>query len=340
LGIAGITLYLVFPAVVKVVGAWPKLATLAPAWLVLAAAAEVASFACNFDLQRIVLRTRGWFSVVAAGLVGNAVTNLFPGGDAAGAAVQFRMLSQAGLHADDAAGGLAAASLLNVAGLFALPVFALPAVLGGTRVSPSLLHAALLGLAGFLLLAVGGTVLMTTNRPLAAVGRWAQWLWNHLPFRHHMVTGLDRQLLNERDGIRTALGRQWRQAVLLVAGKLGFDYLCLLAVLHATGDDANPALVLLAYAAAQIVALIPLTPGGLGIVEASLTGMLVLAGVKPAQAVLATLAYRLAAYWIPLLAGVAIYPFYRRRYGPIALTGGGSEHPSPGKGTIASSPSA
>ena len=48
----------------------------------------------------------------------------------------------------------------------------------------------------------------------------------------------------------------------------------------------------MAYAAA-IIGMIP-TPGGLGIVEASLTGLLVLAEVNSSQAVLATLTYRIA----------------------------------------------
>ena len=61
------------------------------------------------------------------------------------------------------------------------------------------------------------------------------------------------------------------------AGRLGFDYGCLLAALCATGASPQPSMVLLAYAAAGIVALLPLTPGGLGIVEASLSGLLVLA---------------------------------------------------------------
>ena len=40
--------------------------------------------------------------------------------------------------------------------------------------------------------------------------------------------------------------------------------------------------------------MIPVTPGGLGLVEASLTGLLVLAEVNSSQAVLATLTYRIA----------------------------------------------
>ena len=115
------------------------------------------------------------------------------------------------------------------------------------------------------------------------------------------------------------LGRDWRRAVLLVGGRLGFDYLCLLCALRATGSDPNPSLVLLAYAAAQILALVPITPGGLGIVEASLTGLLVLAGVSSGKAVVATLAYRLASYWLPLLAGGIAYLLYRRRYGSVQI---------------------
>ena len=60
--------------------------------------------------------------------------------------------------------------------------------------------------------------------------------------------------------------------------------------------------------------MIPITPGGLGIVEASLTGLLVLSEVNSSQAVLATLTYRLASYWLPLLAGPIAYALFRIRY--------------------------
>ena len=102
---------------------------------------------------------------------------------------------------------------------------------------------------------------------------------------------------------------------MLTAGRLGFDYGCLLAALRATGAEPQPSLVLLAYSAAGIIALFPVTPGGLGIVEASLSGLLILAGVRAGYAVLATLAYRIASYWVPLLAGPPAYLLFRHRYG-------------------------
>jgi hypothetical protein len=101
---------------------------------------------------------------------------------------------------------------------------------------------------------------------------------------------------------------------MLLAGRLGFDYLCLLFAVRATGSHPRPSLVLVAYAVAGVIGLVPLTPGGLGIIEASLSALLVLAGVNVGDALLATLTYRLASYWLPLLAGPVAYGLFRRHY--------------------------
>src|SRR5262245_46833524 len=167
IGITGLALYVVLPSLTRVIAEWPQLSKLSPVWLIGSLLAEAASFTCAYALQRLVLRTKKWLAVVAAGLAGNAVSNVLPAGDAAGAAVQYRMLATAGIDTDNAVEGMTAASLLGVGGLLALPVFTLPAILGGAPVSPGLVHTALLGLAGFGLYVSGGVVVMTTDRPLA-----------------------------------------------------------------------------------------------------------------------------------------------------------------------------
>jgi uncharacterized protein (TIRG00374 family) len=313
--IGGIGLYLVFPSITEVIGSWPRLTSLNPIWFALAVVAEVGMFLCTFALQRMALRTRDWFPVVTAQLSGNAVTKIVPAGAAAGAAVQFRMLATAGIDVDVAVGGLTAFSLLAIGGLLALPIFTLPAILFGSPVSGGLEHAAFLGIAGFVLFAAFGAAILTTDRPLRLAGSVVQRARNRM-FRHRPpMTGLDERLLRQRDAIKSILGRKWPRALLLTAGRLFLDYLCLLSALRATGAHARPSLVLLAYAVAGIIALIPITPGGLGIVEASLSGLLILAGVKGSDAFLATLAYRLASYWIPLLAGPFAYFAFWKRYG-------------------------
>jgi uncharacterized membrane protein YbhN (UPF0104 family) len=155
-----------------------------------------------------------------------------------------------------------------------------------------------------------------------------QWILNRIHRRKTASADLSARLLFERDLVRKDLGRNWRTALLFVAGRIGLDYLCLLSALYATGAKPNPPLVLLAYAATAVVALIPLTPGGLGIVEASLSGLLILAGVKPSRAVLATLAYRLASYWLPIMGGAVSYYLFRRRYGKSKVSLSDSPEPA------------
>jgi uncharacterized protein (TIRG00374 family) len=81
------------------------------------------------------------------------------------------------------------------------------------------------------------------------------------------------------------------------------DYLSLvmLVALHARP---RLSLVLLAFTASKVLGMVPLTPGGLGVVEAGLTGLLTLAGILARQALLATLAYRLVSYWLSLRTGL------------------------------------
>jgi hypothetical protein len=313
--IAGVALYLVAPKVTAVFTSFPQLASVDFIWLGAALVAQAAHFGCTFALQRIALRTKAWFPVVTAQLAGNAISLIMPGGAAAGAAVQFRMLATSGMDAGEAVGGLTAFSLLGVAGLLALPVFALPAVLFGTPINHSLFDAALLGIVGFVFFAGFSAAVLLSDRPLRLLGQAIQWVRNRIILRHRPpLTGLERQLLTQRDLIRGVLGQQWWKAVLLSAGRLVFDFLCLLCALRAVGSKPSPALVLIAYAVTGIIGMIPITPGGLGIVEASLSGFLVLAGVNSGDAVLATLAYRLASYWLPLFSGPVAYAIFKRRY--------------------------
>jgi uncharacterized protein (TIRG00374 family) len=322
--VAGIAIYLVFPAITEVFASWPRLSTLDPWWLIAAIAAEVAHFACTFALQRLALRTKAWFPVITSTLAGNAITLIMPGGAAVGAAVQFRMLATSGMDTTETVGGLASFSLLGVGGLLALPVFALPIILIGAPVDRGLEHAAFLGAAGFVAFAAFGAVVLTYDAPLRWAGRAAQHVANWVRRKRPPLEGLDATLLAQRNQIRAALGQQWWQALLLSAGRLAFDYLCLLFALRATGSHPRPSLILVAYAVAGIVGMIPLTPGGLGIVEASLTGLLVLAEVNSSQALLATLTYRIASYWVPLLAGPVAYGLFEIRY----RKRGGSREPA------------
>jgi len=81
------------------------------------------------------------------------------------------------------------------------------------------------------------------------------------------------------------------------------------------GADPRPSIVLLAFVTAKLLTLLSITPDGLGFVEAGLVGTLTVAGVAAADALAATLLYRIVSYWLPLPAGGIAYLLFRRRYG-------------------------
>jgi len=215
LAVTGVSLYLVFPSVVEVFGSWRNIRQLAPGWLALMAALQVAVLGCLWGLQRVAIHLRRWRPVITSQLAGNALSKVAPGGGAMGAALQYRMLLQAGVAPAQAASGLTAANLLVFGFVLGLPVLAVPALVRG---------------------------------------------------------GVNRDLL----------------------------------------EAAVLALVLLAFCGAQVLGQIPVTPGGLGFVEAGLTAMLTLAGVSAGDAVLATFAYRLFSYWLQLPFGLLGLALHRR----------------------------
>src|SRR6266542_1902247 len=89
-------------------------------------------------LDRIALRSSAWFPIVAAQLSGNLVGRVLPGGGVTAAAFSSSMLRRAGVETGEAAAAFGASTLLQIATALALPVLALPAILGGVPISHSL----------------------------------------------------------------------------------------------------------------------------------------------------------------------------------------------------------
>jgi uncharacterized protein (TIRG00374 family) len=251
--------------------------------------------------------------VIASQLAGNALAKIAPGGGAVGAALQYKMLVQAGIERARAVAGLTAANLLVISVVLALPVLTIPVLIRG-GVDTSLVEAAVVGLVVFAALFAVSALLLATDGPLAWVGQTIQRVRNRLRRGAPPVVALPDRLLHERDRILATLGPRWKRALLATVGRWAFDYGTLLAALAAVGSTPRPALVLLAFCAAQVLAQIPITPGGLGFVEAGLTAMLALAGVSAGAAVLATFVYRLFSYWLPLPVGLGAFGWHARRY--------------------------
>ena len=313
--VAAVVLYGVAPAVLEVLGAYTRIGDVHPGWWIAAVATSAAGNWCMCALQRLVLQRPPWFPTVTSQLAGTAFSKVVPGGAAAAAALQAQMLAQAGVPAATIGTGLTAGGLLLLAALAGMPVLALPAVLLGQHIPDGLRQTAAIGLGVFLVLFAVAALLLFNDRVLRTLARALGALRRLLRRREAAGGELGERVFAERDLLRRRLDGAWAQAIATAAGRWLFDFLCLYSALLAVGARPPPYVVLLAYSAAQLLGQLPLTPGGLGVVEAGLTGTLALAGVAAAPAALAVLAYRLVAYWLPLPVGLVAWVLHRHRYG-------------------------
>ena len=316
LGATAVGLYIVWPSLAAVFSSGPQLRFVNPLWGLPIAAAEILSFACMWALLRLALGVKEWFPIATAQLASNAFSRLVPGGAATGGAMQFDMLNQAGIRPARAATSVTAVSLISTATLLGLPVLSIPVILmTGSPVERNLFRVGTTALVVCLAAVAAGAVLLFAEAPLEWVGRTVERAHNKLLRRRKPLTDTPRRLVDERDLIRRVLGTGWWQALLYAAGNWLLDLTALLFALAAVGAQPRASVVLLAYVVAAFLGMIPITPGGLGFVEAGLVGTLGLAGIGTDQALLATLVYRLAAYWMPLPMGAVAYVLHQRRYG-------------------------
>jgi uncharacterized membrane protein YbhN (UPF0104 family) len=105
-----------------------------------------------------------------------------------------------------------------------------------------------------------------------------------------------------------------REPVRYWAGVIGFgvywagDLLALYAGLQAFGIHIGPARLIVAYTTGYMITALPLPAGGAGTTEATMAWTLNVVGVPFAPGLLAAVAYRIFAFWLPLLPALAFLP--------------------------------
>jgi uncharacterized membrane protein YbhN (UPF0104 family) len=102
----------------------------------------------------------------------------------------------------------------------------------------------------------------------------------------------------------------WR--VVGAVGYLAFDVAVLWLILRALGSTPSVAALTLGYSIGYIANSLPI-PAGIGVLDAGLTGALVLYGVSPVHAAAAVIVYHAIAFWVPGLGGLLAYLRLRPR---------------------------
>jgi hypothetical protein len=98
----------------------------------------------------------------------------------------------------------------------------------------------------------------------------------------------------------------WRGLTLGASINTGFDMLTLYFLFMAAGHAVSPGILLTGYGLPLLIGRGSFLPGGVGIVEATMTAIYVSMGVPSHIAVVVILAYRLFSFWMPTLLGFPI----------------------------------
>jgi putative heme transporter len=265
-------------------------------WLVLAGVTvlNVATFAPPW---MVALPGLGFRRALMMSQASTALSLVTPAGAAVGMAGSYAMLRSWGFGAAPVTLAVAVTGIWNqMANLF-FPVAALILLTGVDQSHPALRTAAFIALAVLVVLVAAFVLALSSPRQARRVGDLAARLVTRAlrVFRRSPVAWGGESFARFRSRALGLLRRRWH--VLTIATLVGHltvfvVLLACLRVVGVSGDEISWIQAFAAWSLVRILGAIPLTPGGLGIVEVGLSGALVAFGTSNTEAVAATLLYR------------------------------------------------
>jgi len=267
-------------------------------WVLGAAVLEALSLGPFARLQRWLFRaggvTLGFWSTIWVTLAGNALGTSLPGGPVWSVAWMFRQFRRRGADRPLTAWALFMAGLLSGVVLFLILVVGLWMV--GGRGPLNVLRWPALGVTAGGAVVLAGVLAAARRHQSGAPlkGRLgalvARWSW--------AASGFD-DLVELFARVRTVLIRpsSWAQVTVMAAANWLLDCACLVACILALHGAVPWTSILVVYAMTEIAASIPISPGGLGVVEASLALLLVAYGMRGEVAIATVALYRLISLW-------------------------------------------
>jgi hypothetical protein len=296
LALGGVALWAVSGQRGELAGATSELSRLHVGWVLLAVGSEVASYLAFSRMQGRLLRVGGvrmsFARMLGMTAAAAAIASSIPAGPAVASVYAYRQYRRVG--ADESIAGWALVATL-LCSAFGLALLAAAGVLLAERESAAL---DLIGvtLAVLVTVLVAGAVFSQRRLVLAVGVRLVEII--------ERVTGYPRgdadQHLANVSAHLSQVHLTWRDigpVLMFSLGNWGFDCGCLALSYMAVGAGIPWRGLLLAYGAGQLASNLPITPGGLGVVEGSLTVALVAYGGVQVSTVAAVILYRIISFW-------------------------------------------
>ncbi|HEY7823377.1 MAG TPA: lysylphosphatidylglycerol synthase transmembrane domain-containing protein [Acidimicrobiia bacterium] len=261
------------------------------------------------------------------------ISNGVPAGGAVGLAVQFGMLASYRLSASSATAAITAVSVWATFTSLGLPILGVLALtITGTGDSVAWLGP--LGLAVLVVIIVVFALVMRSEALARRVGNAANTVLRPLTQRISRLKGVDlaAPIMRFRSDMYDLVRRRW---LLLTGVQIGIaltQFLILYAALRGVegwgqaGTDILSAFG--AFAVSQIMLMVPITPGGLGTMDALMIQLLVSSGTEKGAATAADLVWRATSYFPQILVGLIALLAWYRRAGQAVATRSVGEQPS------------
>jgi putative heme transporter len=296
---------------------WAQVKTLSWEWILILIGSVVLNMITFAPPWMAALPGLGFWSAETVTQASTASTYLAPGGPAVGIGISAAMLFAWGFRADEVALAVTLTGIWNQLAILGFPTVAL-ALLTLTHGDRTALQSiATIGLVVFVVVAGGFALALSSAGMARRVGGLAARLvnWTLRIVRRGPVGWDGESLARFRSRAIGLLRRRWHVLTLAtIAGQLTV-FLVLLASLRALGVGAAEVSVIEAFAGwslARVLGSIPITPGGLGLVELGLTTVLVGFGGNRAGVVAAVLVYRFLTIVPTLVLGAAAAATWRR----------------------------
>lgn len=233
-----------------------------------------------------------------------AASHVIPAGTAAGTALGFQLLRERGVRGTDAGFAMAMQGIGSALVLHALLWTALIASIPRRGFHP--LYTAAAG-AGVVLVAIFVALVLLLSRGEERSRRVVSAVGRRVPFVDPEGAGRVVERAAERlSDLTRRKGTVARAAGWALVYRL-LDAGSLWVFLAGFGVGVPVDVLVIAYGVAFALATIPVSPGGLGVVEAAATTVLVAFGIPRGEAILGVIGYRLANFWLPIPLGAASY---------------------------------
>ncbi|MEY2627484.1 MAG: hypothetical protein RJB08_1243 [Actinomycetota bacterium] len=316
-GTAVVFYFFVLPLVPGFRKAWNDLFEVDKSMLLLGVFLEFIALLCYSLLTRAALGPEGERVTVLrlfrVQLSTKALGSIMPAGSAASSALGYRLLTLSGVHGPDAGFALATAGIGSAVVLNLILWFGLIISIPFRGVNALYGFAAIVGV---ILMLVASALIFGLVEGQGRAERAVRWLARHVRLDADRISEVIRHLGNRLEGLIADRQLLIRVFVWASANWI-FDIAAVYVFLRAFGGHLAVDGLIVAFGLANVMAVVPITPGGLGIIEGIYIPTVIGFGMSRATATVGILTYRLAQFWAPIVVGAGCY--LSLRVGPWSL---------------------